>query len=910
MKLRKKTDRKRYDVIRPMVSITQVPKPRAAKAPKPKKPETKKKPEPAPVKRFSLLALYKKLFASVVFGRLYAMIAVAVLAATTLLWAVLGARLHDNNADQLVDPYLFQNHTVLQQADFPGTHTFLLKWPLFWLIRLADYSNRAYIAVTVGAVILTVTALVIILYRIERRPAVFGTLCLALASTLLLVPAMPYAGGLLPVNMAMLATRNLEYVLYIGALIFVLRAKRVRSVYFGLACAGLIVLMASDKLFLVLSLGAAAIMLFVYALRQRPQLIHMAARWLLAGLLAAIGSAVVVAVINLNNFATISGGTDSSPYGVVHSSHDILLGVLYGGTGLLTNFGANPAYDATVIADIPHQVVARLASLSGPSYVVNLLIFGIMLAAAGSVLYSSLRKPKRTDKKFDTAHALSLALLFGTIVALGVFVATSHYFAVDARYLTISVFALFITAATFARQFTLRRNYTIIAGAVVLTSIFLGIPGALNSFADDRAALTEINERNGLVVQALGYHKVDALVGDYWRVIPARHVARDKLNVVPLSNCAQIRDTLTSKAWHIDMQKQSFAYLLSMDKSLTDFPNCSLKQVVAAYGHPNSSLLVAGTFASPKEELLFYDHGIQPAAPNQSAEESVQSLASITPIAPSELPDTTCDGPAIMNIVAHQDDDLLFQSPDLLHDVKAGNCVRTVYITAGDAGHDQFYWLSRQQGSEAAYSNMLGFDHGWVQRIVRLSKNAYVTVASPRDDPKISLIFMNLPDGDTDGYGFHATNYESLAQLETGDIRSIHAVDHQSSYTSAQLSNALLTLMDTFQPTEIRTLATVNMSDEFPDHSDHLAAGRYTQGAYQRYQAVVSPDVIPPPIYYYIGYPIHALDANVADPDLSQKEAAFFTYAAHDGSVCKSMEACAERGSTYSLYLARQYQQP
>ena len=44
-----------------------------------------------------------------------------------------------------------------------------------------------------------------------------------------------------------------------------------------------------------------------------------------------------------------------------------------------------------------------------------------------------------------------------------------------------------------------------------------------------------------------------------------------------------------------------------------------------------------------------------------------------------------CASGATMNIVAHQDDDILFQSPNLLHEVQAGRCVRTVYVTAGDA---------------------------------------------------------------------------------------------------------------------------------------------------------------------------------------------------------------------------------
>src|SRR5262245_28199466 len=41
----------------------------------------------------------------------------------------------------------------------------------------------------------------------------------------------------------------------------------------------------------------------------------------------------------------------------------------------------------------------------------------------------------------------------------------------------------------------------------------------------------------------------------------------------------------------------------------------------------------------------------------------------------------TC-GASAMYVVAHEDDDLLFLSPDLLHDIQSGACVTTVFVTA------------------------------------------------------------------------------------------------------------------------------------------------------------------------------------------------------------------------------------
>src|SRR5947209_1280724 len=69
----------------------------------------------------------------------------------------------------------------------------------------------------------------------------------------------------------------------------------------------------------------------------------------------------------------------------------------------------------------------------------------------------------------------------------------------------------------------------------------------------------------------------------------------------------------------------------------------------------------------------------------------------------------------ILNIVAHEDDDLLFLSPDLLHNVQSGGKVRTIYMTAGDAGAAASYWQGRENGSRAAYAQMSGVANSWTQ---------------------------------------------------------------------------------------------------------------------------------------------------------------------------------------------------
>src|SRR5690348_16747395 len=88
------------------------------------------------------------------------------------------------------------------------------------------------------------------------------------------------------------------------------------------------------------------------------------------------------------------------------------------------------------------------------------------------------------------------------------------------------------------------------------------------------------------------------------------------------------------------------------------------------------------------------------------------AMVLLTPAA-THTATSACPNGASMQFVAHEDDDLLFQSPDILHDVQSGRCVRTVYLTAGDAGNDSSYWSSRESGVEAAYAQMAGVANTW-----------------------------------------------------------------------------------------------------------------------------------------------------------------------------------------------------
>ena len=835
------------------------------------------------------------------FPRKYAWFSVIVLLVTTLFWALLGASLQRSNADQLINTYLFENSGTFHGAFFPGSHTQLIKWPLFWLIKAFGASGFIFAAFTVGLVLITVGSLAAIIYWAERRPLVFGSLYLALASVLLLVPAQPQAGGLLPVNMAMVATRNLEYLIYIASLVLIIRWPRIKSWRFWLAVVLLSLLIASDRLFLLLSLGGALLALIAYALGKGWNLVSLGVNWLIGGALATVGSIIILWLINAHKLTHIASSSSLSPYGLVHSFHDLALSCIFSVLGFLTNFGANPVFDTSVLRSIPHQLHLRLLSLGGLAFLINAAVLAIGLLAVWRLIKSSLAHNRDEDVELDHPSKLAVALIWTSLAAFVIFILSRHYYPADARYLTLSLFAIFVALAAFIRKKEWRPEQLVLVGLVVCLGILAGIPTVLRTYSSDKMTLAGVNSRNSLVLQALSSHPVDLLVGDYWRVIPAKFASGGKLKGMPLLGCGATQNVLSSRAWQPDLNNHSFAYLMSFDRSLTNYQNCTLDQVVKSFGKPNASVLVAGTFNRPLEQVLFYDRG----ANKSSQTLGLNHTSTVVPITIDQLPYTACDGPTTINVVAHQDDDLLFMSPDLIHDLDAGHCVRTVYVTAGDAGGNQFYWLGRQLGSEAAYSTMINSTVVWIERIVKLNDHSYITVANPKANPKLSLIFMRLPDGGLKGQGFNSSHFESLEKLEAGKITTMHSVSGQSYYSSNDFINALISMMHTYRPTEIHTQANY-VSHLYPDHSDHMAVGRYVKRAYQQYEVKQFENRVIIPIKFYIGYPIRERPANVSSEDLIKTERAFSAYSAFDKAVCQTVEEC-NQSTTYGSYLKRQY---
>jgi LmbE family N-acetylglucosaminyl deacetylase len=258
--------------------------------------------------------------------------------------------------------------------------------------------------------------------------------------------------------------------------------------------------------------------------------------------------------------------------------------------------------------------------------------------------------------------------------------------------------------------------------------------------------------------------------------------------------------------------------------------------------------------------------------------------ARVPPSAPST-------GPVSMQVVAHQDDDLLFMNPDLGDDIRSGRSVVTVYLTSGEsnAPDPAAYAAQRQLGVRAAYAAMAGVTDEWQGSAVRIDADHYVEQYSLAARPGVKLIFVNLPE---DHGGSHA-----LKRLWSDRSESVRAatlvprgslVPRSYRYTRYGLVDMLQTLMARFRPTVVRT-QDANPDTSYPhwqpfyDHPDHLMTARFTGEAADLYRRSALQ-----PVFVEVNYRDYNVERAPVNLDAAQQQDKlddFAKYRVHDPLV-------------------------
>jgi hypothetical protein len=192
---------------------------------------------------------------------------------------------------------------------------------------------------------------------------------------------------------------------------------------------------------------------------------------------------------------------------------------------------------------------------------------------------------------------------------------------------------------------------------------------------------------------------------------------------------------------------------------------------------------------------------------------------------------------------AHPVDGLLYQNPDLLHDLYVFKCVTTVVMTSGDRGLDVNFSRSLERGLQEAYVLMAGVlvdDPMKEEKIVRVGTHD-VHSWSLRGIPNVQIIYLRLPDGVPSGHGYDTRGGESLTRLYRKEIDSVTSTDGNATYTLRDVKEIIAFILHTRKPNEIRILnhrASMPKDGSYrhapSDHTDHIVSAKLVQGVVSR----------------------------------------------------------------------------
>ena len=265
-------------------------------------------------------------------------------------------------------------------------------------------------------------------------------------------------------------------------------------------------------------------------------------------------------------------------------------------------------------------------------------------------------------------------------------------------------------------------------------------------------------------------------------------------------------------------------------------------------------------------------------------------------IVPPPPPAQVQTRPVVMQVVAHQDDDILFMNPDLLGTIHLGASVATVYLTAGESDLPDAagYAASRQAGSRAAYARMAGVADQW--RAEALSVGiGQVEMYTLTARPDLRLVFVNLPDNNDPKA---AGGKRALSRLwrDAGERLRIQALvptggvlREPVGYRRQDVVGLLVDLFKRFRPTLVR--AQDAQPDQrytagwlpYHDHPDHVMAARFTNEAVRAYRAGgANPRLVQT---NYRDYNVEEAPVNLGEAQQREKIELFGTYGEHDPQV-------------------------
>lgn len=254
--------------------------------------------------------------------------------------------------------------------------------------------------------------------------------------------------------------------------------------------------------------------------------------------------------------------------------------------------------------------------------------------------------------------------------------------------------------------------------------------------------------------------------------------------------------------------------------------------------------------------------------------------------------------PRRVQIVAHQDDDLLFMNPEVERAIRAGETVTTVFVTAGAKAGDGAYAAAREDGAKAAYARMAAVADSWSP-----PAGAFQSIALTAR-PDVSLVFLRLPESASEAGGIGAGANANLQSLWLGKdpasgmgTPEIVSIDGARRYTRDGLIDALAAILSSSRPDLVAILDDSGYPAPgqdpsgkqieydalagrcyYYDHSDHYYSALFAAAALRKYPGQ-------PTVLRHRAYNIAGEAANLTNEEALAKSAAFEAYAEHDKLV-------------------------
>jgi LmbE family N-acetylglucosaminyl deacetylase len=252
-------------------------------------------------------------------------------------------------------------------------------------------------------------------------------------------------------------------------------------------------------------------------------------------------------------------------------------------------------------------------------------------------------------------------------------------------------------------------------------------------------------------------------------------------------------------------------------------------------------------------------------------------------------------------VVAHEDDWQLFMGDIAARDIRAGDSVSFIYLTAGDDGRDSLYWRTRERAALRSTRVAIGRDASDSTAISCSMTTVLNHAIQQCVVANTKSYFLRLPDGKRNGMGFASHDYQSLRKLRGKRIPVANAIDGSAAYNG--WGDLTTTISNLIGPSSSDRDVVVHANDPSiaanpHDHFDHRMTGLLVEDLRrtQRWNT-----------QYYVGYALATRAANRSTDEAREKTAIFLAYDKEMRRVNPKWSAYEEHPEFYSECMLRTY---